>query len=83
MGNLREADYDFKRVWRSDRASLLRKSIAQKECACPLANAAYTNMLMDTRTLVRVSGRLLKQWVQIPGQHSVDAVEAGRMSCER
>jgi MoaA/NifB/PqqE/SkfB family radical SAM enzyme len=72
MGNLREVNHDFKRVWHSRQGDLLRKSIANKECACPLANAAYTNMLMDVPTLMRVAHRLLSYPARAePGAASV------------
>lgn len=54
VGNLRDVDYDFKKVWFSDKASRLRERIKNKECYCPLANAHYTNMLCDLRTLIKV-----------------------------
>jgi MoaA/NifB/PqqE/SkfB family radical SAM enzyme len=55
MGNLREHDYDFGSVWRSGKAAQLRRSIKAGECYCPLANAAYTNMLMHGPTVTRVA----------------------------
>ncbi len=54
IGNLRDHDYDLKKIWLSDKAEKMRKSIKNKECWCPLANAAYTNMLMDTRSLFNI-----------------------------
>ena len=54
MGNLREHDYDFGSVWRTREAGELRRSIKAGECYCPLANAAYTNMLMHGPTVSRV-----------------------------
>ena len=59
MANLREVGYDFKRVWFSEEAERIRDSIRAKECHCPLANASYTNLLMDPKTLVKVSGQVL------------------------
>lgn len=59
MGNLRENDFDFKKIWSSKRAVQLRQSIKRGECHCPLANASYTNMLHDIRTLFRVSRNFL------------------------
>jgi MoaA/NifB/PqqE/SkfB family radical SAM enzyme len=56
MGNLREHGYDFGSVWRTGKADQLRRSIKAGECYCPLANAAYTNMLTHTPTLARVTG---------------------------
>jgi MoaA/NifB/PqqE/SkfB family radical SAM enzyme len=55
MGNLREHDYDFGAVWRTGKASQLRRSIQAGECYCPLANAAYTNMLMHVPTVAKVA----------------------------
>jgi len=55
MGNLRDHDYDFSSVWRTARAGQLRRSIKAGECHCPLANAAYTNMLMHGPTVARVA----------------------------
>ncbi len=59
VGNLRDVDYDFKKVWFSDKAHGLRESIKKKECYCPLANAHYTNMLCDFGTMVRVGMRVV------------------------
>ncbi|GAC1449524.1 MAG: putative heme d1 biosynthesis radical SAM protein NirJ2 [Ktedonobacterales bacterium] len=55
MGNLRDHDYDFGAVWRTARANELRRSIKAGECYCPLANAAYTNMLAHVPTLIKVA----------------------------
>lgn len=54
MGNLRENNYDFKKVWFSQKAHEVRKFIKSEDCACPLANASYTNMLLQMPTLLRV-----------------------------
>jgi hypothetical protein len=37
----------------------LRRSIAAGECACPMANAAYANMLLHPPTLLHVARELL------------------------
>jgi sulfatase maturation enzyme AslB (radical SAM superfamily) len=62
LGNLRKTDYNFKKIWYSPEAELERRSIHNKECWCPLANAGYTNMLMDLPTLIRVFYRSFIQW---------------------
>ena len=54
VGNLREHNYDFAAAWRTAKAEELRCSIKAGECYCPLANAAYTNMLCHTPTLAAV-----------------------------
>ena len=53
MGNLREAEYDFWRVWRSPRAKEVRRYIKGRNCACPLANQAYSNILCHTPSLLK------------------------------
>jgi hypothetical protein len=55
MGNLRDHDYDFGSVWRTGKADQLRRSIKAGECHCPLANAAYTNMLTHPPTVTKVA----------------------------
>lgn len=60
LGNLREHHYDFKEIWFGNKIKEVRRSIAAKECHCPLANASYTNMLHDIPTLVRVSAKVLR-----------------------
>jgi hypothetical protein len=54
MGFLREQDYDFQEVWKSEQASKVRKYIKDGNCACPLANQAYSNILSHTRSLIKV-----------------------------
>lgn len=54
MGNLREHNYNFSEVWNTPRAGELRRSIKAGECYCPLANAAYTNMLLHPPTVAKV-----------------------------
>jgi MoaA/NifB/PqqE/SkfB family radical SAM enzyme len=66
LGNLRDNDYDFTKIWFGENIKDVRRSIAAKECHCPLANAAYTNMLLDIPTLSRVSGSLLSSTAQRP-----------------
>jgi MoaA/NifB/PqqE/SkfB family radical SAM enzyme len=60
MGNLREHNYDFGTVWRTGKANELRRSIKAGECFCPLANAAYTNMLIHEPTVIKVTAEVAK-----------------------
>ena len=66
VGNLREVDFDFGRLWRSEAAQRLRESITRGDCACPLANAAYTNMLCHPPTMARVFWERLTSRVRRP-----------------
>jgi MoaA/NifB/PqqE/SkfB family radical SAM enzyme len=63
MGNLREHDYDFGTVWRTGKANELRRSIKAGECYCPLANAAYTNMLVHGPTVAKVAAGVARSRV--------------------
>lgn len=62
LGNLRKHKYDFRKIWFSPEAELERRSIHKKECWCPLANASYTNMLMDILTVMKVIYRSFIKW---------------------
>ncbi|EFH87449.1 radical SAM protein [Ktedonobacter racemifer] len=64
MGNLREHDYNFQSVWSTPRAAELRRSIKAGECYCPLANAAYTNMLCHVPTVSRVALSVARESAQ-------------------
>ncbi|MFN2137172.1 MAG: radical SAM/SPASM domain-containing protein [Candidatus Promineifilaceae bacterium] len=60
LGNLRDHNYDFKEIWYGEAIREVRRSISAKECYCPLANASYTNMLLDGATLSRVGMKVIK-----------------------
>src|SRR5436853_7909847 len=63
VGNLREHNYDFRSVWTTAQANELRRSIKAGECHCPLANAAYTNMLCHVPTLANVAINVGKETI--------------------
>lgn len=54
VGNLRDHNYDLAPLWRSQAMQQLRGSIKRKECACPMANANYANMLLHPPTVAKV-----------------------------
>ncbi len=60
MGNLRDFDYDFQKLWHSAEAYEVRKYIKGKNCACPLANQAYSNELLHVPTLVKAGLKSIK-----------------------
>ncbi len=70
VGNLREHNYDFRSAWMTVKAHELRQSIKAGECHCPLANAAYTNMVCHTPTLASVAMQVGKEVVtsRLPGK---------------
>jgi len=67
MGNLRKTGFNFSKVWTSQRADELRGSIRRGECFCPLANAAYSSMLCDPPSLMRVGWRWLSRKLRPAG----------------
>jgi MoaA/NifB/PqqE/SkfB family radical SAM enzyme len=60
MGNLREFDYDFGKLWKSRQSQEVREYIKKKKCACPLANQAYSNMLMHVPSLIKAGVKTIK-----------------------
>jgi len=59
MGNVRDSDFDFQKVWRSQQAKEVRKFIKDKNCACPLANQWYSNILCHFRSMCTVLANYL------------------------
>ena len=60
LGNLRDFDFDFPALWRSEQAMTVRASIKRKECDCPLANQSYANMLLDPGSMARVAATMAR-----------------------
>jgi MoaA/NifB/PqqE/SkfB family radical SAM enzyme len=58
VGNVRDHGYDFRAVWLGAQADAFRGSVRAHECACPLANASYTNLLLDAPSLTRVAAHM-------------------------
>ncbi len=54
MGDLREVDHDFKKIWHSKQANEVRTYIKDGNCYCPMANQAYSNILCDVRSVAKV-----------------------------
>lgn len=53
MGNLRENDYDFKKIWNSSKTQEVRKYIKHGNCYCPLANQMYSNILCNVPSTIK------------------------------
>lgn len=60
MGNLRDYGYDFQKLWHSERAEEVRRYIKNENCACPLANMAYSNELLHFPTLVKAGVKAIQ-----------------------
>jgi MoaA/NifB/PqqE/SkfB family radical SAM enzyme len=59
IGNLRDTDYDFMAIWKSEKAKLARECVRRGECYCPMANASYTNMLCNLKTSLKVGAKVV------------------------
>lgn len=59
MGNIRDHDYNFKRVFLSQKAAEVRRYIREGNCACPLANQAYSNILCHTSSMIKFAKNVL------------------------
>ena len=60
LGNLREQNYEFYKVWHSGQAGKVRKYIKDGNCACPLANQAYSNILCSPKYLLAAVKNVVK-----------------------
>ena len=60
IGGLRDVNFDFHALWHSEKAEAARKKIKAAKCYCPLANAGYTNILLNPKSLFRVGWNFLR-----------------------
>lgn len=61
LGHLRETDLDFRRVWFSEEAESFRDWMRSTRCACPLANAAYTNLMVEPAAVGRIANAFVRR----------------------
>lgn len=54
LGNLRQENYDFRKLWHSARSNALRRKLFSSTCYCTSANANYTNMISAPRILPKL-----------------------------
>jgi len=59
IGNVRDHGYDFRAVWHAPSADSFRSSVRAHACACPLANASYTNLLLDAKSVAKVGANMV------------------------
>jgi MoaA/NifB/PqqE/SkfB family radical SAM enzyme len=64
VGNLRATGYDLAPIWFGEQMAKLRRSIYHKECACPMANASYANMLLHPPTMLRVGREVMRAYLR-------------------
>lgn len=63
MGNLRETDYDFGKIWFAERAQAIRCFIRDGRCSCPLANAWYTSVFCSPHRALKVMAVLVASYL--------------------
>lgn len=76
FGNLRDAEFDFPTVWFSPAAEEFRTWMRERRCACPLANAAYTNLLVDPVAAPRIAAGMLRRPTPLAAEPSRAGVGA-------
>jgi len=54
MGNLRDFDLDFNRLWYAEKARKVRRQVTKGDCYCPMANVHYTNMALTPTAMLDV-----------------------------
>lgn len=59
MGNVKDFDYDFRKLWVSSRATAVREYVKKSGCFCPMANQAYSNMLCSPAAMIKIASNLL------------------------
>jgi MoaA/NifB/PqqE/SkfB family radical SAM enzyme len=61
MGNVRDYDYDFKKIWFSEKADEIRRWIRQSKCFCTYECFLTINILFNPSMLPQV----LKEWAAL------------------
>ena len=60
MGNLREFELEFNKLWYSEKAIKVRNKVFKGDCYCPVANIHYTNMALTPKAIVGVMDNYLR-----------------------
>jgi len=60
MGSLKNYNFNFFDLWHSEKANQVRHYIKERNCACPLANQAYSNILCSPKYLMKTVINMLK-----------------------
>src|SRR3989344_735412 len=54
IGNLRDYNYDFRKLWYSKQAGEVRKWVKEEHCFCPLVGQAFLDTIMNPSELMKV-----------------------------
>lgn len=55
IGNIRDAGYDFKKLWNSAQAEIIRHYIRKSKCRCTYECAISSNILFNVRQLAKIA----------------------------
>jgi MoaA/NifB/PqqE/SkfB family radical SAM enzyme len=61
FGNLKDVNYDFSKLWFSEKGNKIREKVKNKKCYCTLASAHYTNILFNQKTLIEVARNFFEE----------------------
>ncbi len=61
LGNLRDVDYDFRKIWFSERTEEVRKMIRDTKCYCTFENFLTNSVLFTPSMLPKVA----KEWLRL------------------
>jgi len=60
FGNLRDFDYDFEKIWKSQKAKKVREWILKTRCACTHECFLTTNILFSPKIYPQLLGQLVQ-----------------------
>jgi MoaA/NifB/PqqE/SkfB family radical SAM enzyme len=60
LGDLRQEDYDFCKIWFGRTADEVRQVIKNERCFCPVVGINYLNMLYDINSLFKIGLNFLR-----------------------
>ncbi len=71
LGNIRDFDYDFRKLWLSERAKAISKDIIDNKCFCTHECFMSTNILFNPKLYPRLGGEVAKlRWARLRGRGS-------------
>ena len=53
LGNVRDFDYNFDKLWKSAQAQKVREWVSQENCFCPLVGQAMVDTLLDPKEVMK------------------------------
>jgi MoaA/NifB/PqqE/SkfB family radical SAM enzyme len=60
MGNVRDVDYDFRKLWFSERSKNICSEIKKNKCFCTYENIVTVNLLFNPKMLAKMVGEYIR-----------------------